>query len=150
MPRKYMFGSKKREDLWQGMRWQAHAAGRGDLPICNLCDLPVQKTDAWDRSHDPGRARSNGGKSVGIAHLRCNREHGAKVVVPSNAKADAQRRNHIGAAGPGLGKCPMRAGKRSAFTKTFQRGVQPRLTLAQKHAATMAKRALFTDMPAED
>jgi hypothetical protein len=131
MPR---FSSKARAYLWSREKTAAYRAGRGLLPICNICDLPVLECDAWDESHDPGRAAACGGRSVGIAHRLCNRRHGAQVVVPMLAKADRAGARHIGAAGPGLGRHPMRAGRRSGLSKTMRHGVQPRLTNAQKHA----------------
>lgn len=141
MPYKFMFGSRKREALWLRERLAAYKAGDGDLPICNLCGLPVAETDDWDESHD-GVPRANGGRLTGIAHMLCNRQHGAKIVTPAIAKANRVRQRHIGASGPGLGKHPMRAGRRSGLKKTFGKGLQPRLTHAQKHAAFLAGRAI--------
>ncbi len=134
------FNSKRREALWLAERLAAYRAGRGNLPICNICDLPVLETDAWDESHHPDHPRVFGGRATGVAHRRCNHEHGAQVVTPAKAKANRVRRRHIGAGGPGLGKHPMPGGRRSALTKTFRYGVQPRLTGAEKHALTMAAR----------
>lgn len=138
MAYKPMFGSKKREALWQCEVLAAYKAGRGREPICNLCDLPVTVHDAWDESHDRGRAKAFGGKSVGIAHRLCNRLHGQQVVVPAVAKSNAVRKRYLGITGPGLGRFPMQGGRRSRISKTMRHGVQPRLTLAEKHARTMA------------
>lgn len=131
----------KREALWLCEATAAVAADRGPHPICNLCDLPVQPGQAWDESHMP-IARSFGGSLTGVAHERCNRMHGVQVVWPAVAKSNRVRRFHIGASGPGLGRYPMRAGRRSLVSKTFRNGLQPRLTLAQKHARAMAARAI--------
>lgn len=139
MPRR--LSPTKREALWLCEAKAAEVAGRGPYPICNLCDLPVQPGQAWDESHMP-IARAFGGRLTGIAHERCNRMHGVQVVWPSVAKSNRVRRFHIGASGPGLGKYPMRAGRRSPISKTFRYGLQPRLTLAQRHARVMAARAI--------
>lgn len=150
MTRRCLFGSKQREAVWSVECERAQAVGRGDVPICNLCDLPVLPTDRWDRSHVPERPRSFGGKQVGVAHERCNREHGAQVVVPALARANRLRWRAIGAAGPGLGRYPMPGGVRSKLSKTFNKGVVLRLTLAQRHAATMRRRAILTQPTVEE
>jgi hypothetical protein len=137
-----LFNSKKREALWQRESLAAHLAGRGTSPICNICGLPVTPGQAWDESHD-GAPKAFGGRSTGIAHRRCNHDHGAQVVAPAAAKAKRVHRKHIGAAGAGLGRYPMAAGRRSDVSKTMHHGLQPRLTGAQKHAAMMAARYPF-------
>lgn len=132
------FNSKKREALWQREKLAAYKAGLGSLPICNLCNRPVREQDAWDESHAPERPKAFGGKSTGIAHRLCNHEHGAKVVTPAVAKSNRVRAFHIGASGPGLGKSPMRAGRRSPISKSFGKGVVRRTTLSERLAATRA------------
>jgi len=143
MAYKPRFSSKKRDDLWSRECLAAHVAGRGQLPICNLCDLPVTPGQAWDESHD-GAPKTFGGKSTGIAHHRCNHQHGVQIVVPAAAKAKRVHRKHIGVTGPGLGPHPMRAGRRSDITKTMNHGLQPRLSLSQKLAQTLRKRQILT------
>jgi len=146
MPLTRLFGSKRRETLWLREKHAAYVAGRGRLPICNLCGLPVAQTDAWDESHHREKPRAFGGgrglEHVGIAHHRCNHEHGAKVVTPAKAKADRVRRFHIGAGGPGLGKARMRGGRRSGERKTFGHGVVRRQSAAERHAAMRERLAL--------
>lgn len=139
-----MFGSKHREDLWLRCKYEAQFAGRGDLPICPHCNLPVQATEGWHECH-VGRAKSNKGKSTRVGHAACNLKDAREVVVPNNAKADRQRAFHEGRKGPGLGRYPMRGGRRSGETKTFQHGVARRRTLAEKLAAMRAKRAIGED-----
>ncbi len=134
--------ARQRADLWSREATVAYLNGRGRLPICNLCDTPMQIGQAWEVSHRPGKAKSFGGRDVGVAHARCNREHGAKVVTPALAKAHRVRARHIGASGPGLGKRPMRGGRRSGESKSFRHGVIRRLSAAQKHQRCMAKRAI--------
>jgi 5-methylcytosine-specific restriction protein A len=74
---------------------------RGDKPFpdCNICGQPVDGTrQAWDESHDPdGPPHCFGGTETGVAHRRCNRRHGAQVVVPMDAKATRVRQKSIGA-----------------------------------------------------
>ena len=143
-----MFNSRMREALWLREKNKAYLAGRGKLPICNICDLPVCEQDAWDESHNPAKAKAFGGKATGIAHRLCNRQHGAAVVTPAVAKSNRVRRFHIGASGPGLGRYTMSGGRWSPLTKTFRHGVQLRLTGAERHALTMAKRAIVPDTAA--
>jgi hypothetical protein len=73
---------------------------RGDeaYPTCNICQQFIMVGQEWDVSHDPkGPARCFGGTETGVAHRSCNREHGAKVVRPMDAKATRVRQRHIGA-----------------------------------------------------
>ena len=136
----------KREALWDREAKLACAAGRGPDPICNRCDLAVTPGQDWDESHEPVAA-AFGGHETGVAHRRCNREHGARVVWPAVAKSDRVRRFHIGAAGPGRGRHPMRAGRRSGERKTFRYGVVPRLTLTEQLARMREKRAIAPAPP---
>jgi len=136
-----MFGSKRREDLWLRECFNAFAAGRGLLPICPHCDRQVTAGQAWDESH-VGRPKANGGKSVAVGHRSCNREDGAKVVTPAIAKANAQRRFHLGISGPGLGRHPMQGGRRSQLSRSMRGRVQPRLTLPQRLELMRAARAI--------
>lgn len=110
---------------------KAYAETGDPRPICNLCGGRINPNDRWDISHFP-IAKVFGGTRTGLAHARCNREHGAAVVTPAKAKADRVRRRHVGASGPGLGRNPMPAGKRSRLTKTFRNGVQMRRSLGEK------------------
>lgn len=137
------FGSHKREALWQMECLEAHKAERGPHPICNLCDQPVTPDQAWDESHH-GAPKALGGKLYGVAHRKCNRNHGARVVVPMMAKVRRVYAKFIGADGPGLGRFPMQAGRRTLVSKTMRNGVQPRLTLAQKAERMRAKRSFVS------
>lgn len=78
--------------------YEACRGGR-EFPLCNLCGAPIMPGQAWDESHI-GAPKSLGGTTVGIAHRKCNRDHGTKVVVPMVAKVKRMRRNHIGAKRP--------------------------------------------------
>lgn len=145
MAYKPMFNSADREKLWLRCRTTAYLDGRADgtFCICNLCELPVYQTDAWDESHDPAKPKAFGGKSVAVAHRACNRAHGAKVVTPAVAKSNRVRRRANGAFGPGMGRYPMRAGRRSSIKCKVGGGVVPRLTLAQKEARFRKKRGIL-------
>lgn len=138
-PRTRLFGSKLREQVWQLECLAAYKAGRGRLPICVHCDQPVTAGQAWDRAHVTV-PRAFGGKSVGVGHSLCNQRDNNEVVTPAFAKAEAVRKKHFGIDGPGLGPKPMRCGRRSGQTATMNRGVQRRLTHAEKHRAFLAKR----------
>lgn len=108
--------AKQREQLWDRECDNARDRGRGDYPICNLCDLPVQPGQSWDESH-VGRPKALGGTETGIAHRRCNRHHGAKHVVPFVAKAKRMRRKFIGAGVPPAR--PLPGTKASGIAKPF-------------------------------
>lgn len=85
--------TKQREDLYEREAAKAVAAGKGEFPICNIpsCGQPIRPGQAWDESHWP-TPRALKGKETGCAHRRCNRDHGAKVVVPALAKEKRQLR----------------------------------------------------------
>ena len=134
-----LFGSRLREQVWQLECLVAYKAGRGRFPICVHCDLPVTPDQAWDRSHITVPA-AFGGRSVGVGHRKCNQLDNNQVVTPASAKANAVRKKHLGITGPGLGRAPMRCGRRSRQRKTFSRGVQPRRTLAEQHRDFLARR----------
>lgn len=136
------FGTAKRDAIFACEALIAWKAGLGRDPICNIpgCGLPVTVDQAWDESHHPDQPRVFGGRSVGVAHSKCNRDHGAQVVKPQVAKCDRVRDRHLGLTGPGLGPHPMKAGRRSRITKTLHHGIKRRQTLGEKLAATLARR----------
>lgn len=94
--------TKRREALYASECEKAREAGLGDYPICNLCGLPVLPGRLWDESHDPSRPRAWGGTDVAIAHRKCNRRHGAQVVVPMLAKTHRQWRDNRGISDLGI------------------------------------------------
>lgn len=141
MAYKYRFGTKVRDQTWALEKLAAHRAGRGELPICVHCDQPVQIDQAWDVSHVT-IPRTFGGKSVGCGHRKCNQDDNIAVVMPAFNKAERVRKFNCGITGPGLGRYPMQGGRRSSVSKTFHNGVQPRLTLGQKHRRFLARRAI--------
>ena len=87
-----------REKLYDAEAAKAAAAGRGHLPICNICDCPIDgvKQD-WDESHDPAKPRWLGGEITGIAHRKCNRLHNNRHDTPLFHKTRRQRQGFIGA-----------------------------------------------------
>lgn len=139
MAYKPRFGTKLREQVWQLECLVAYKAGRGNLPICIHCDLPVTPGQDWDRSHITV-PRAFGGKSVGVGHRKCNQEDNNLVVTPAVAKADRVRAKHHRIKGPGLGEHAMPAGRRSRQRVTMRHGVQPRLTHAEKHRNFLRER----------
>lgn len=146
MAYKPKFGSSKREALWQRECFNAFACGRGNLPVCNICGETVEHAAPWDESHLPWRGAPAHLRTVGVAHRHCNRMHGRKFVVPAFAKADRIAKRDARVRGPGLGNHPMPGGRLSRTRKTIRGRVVPRLSLAEKHAATMAARAILTSV----
>lgn len=71
----------------------------------------------------------------------CHDRETAAVDIPAIAKANRRRDAHYGTGAPP--RHPMRAGRRSSVSKSFRRGLIPRLTHAQKHAAFLAGRAIL-------
>jgi hypothetical protein len=95
LPRKRLT-TKGRRELYRREAAKARDAGLGEHPICNIawCGLPVLPGQSWDESHD-GIPHAFGGTVVGVAHSRCNRIHGAQVVVPAVAKSKRVRERHL-------------------------------------------------------
>jgi hypothetical protein len=75
----------QRRALYKSAIEAAAALGR-EHPACNLCPHPILPGQSWDVSHE-GVPAALGGSSVGLAHSRCNRIHGAQIVTPMVAKA---------------------------------------------------------------
>lgn len=145
---RYQFGSRHRDYLYSECKAEAQLAGLGDWPVCNICHQPVLPTDAWDESHAPEHPKALGGRSKAIAHMTCNRDHGARVVVPLLAKVKRVRDKYLGIKGPGLGRHPMQGGRRSDLSRSLRGEVRQRLTLAQKHAQFKQRRAIVAvDIP---
>jgi hypothetical protein len=142
MATRWQFGSRHRDNLYGEAKVAAYLAGRGEHPICPHCDLPVTPGQAWDEVHVTV-PRVFGGKSKTVGHRRCNQLDNNLVVTPAAAKANEARKRHLGIKGPGLGRNPMRCGRRSRQRKTMNHGVQPRLTHAQRHALFMRARYPF-------
>jgi hypothetical protein len=111
--------TKAREKLYDAEAAKARAAGRGDLPICNICDCPIDgKTQAWHESHDPTKPRWLGGEVTGIAHERCNLLHNNQHDTPLFAKNNRQRQGYIGAKVSAYR--PMPGTKRSGIRKPMR------------------------------
>lgn len=153
MPMRYRFGSKKRDALWARERNNAQLTGRGDLPICNLCNTPVGADQAWHESHLPWRGAPVHLRSVGVAHKDCNLEHGRKVVVPAVAQSNRLHKRDQRAANSstrqpttfsGSGRYRMAGGITSPISRSMKGRVVRRLSRAEKQAAFVAKRGILT------
>lgn len=117
--------ARQRQQLYDREVEKARACGRGDLPICNLCDEPVKLGADWHESH-VGAPKANGGEVVGIAHARCNLDHNHRFVTPQVAKANRQRWAHTGA--KLKSRRPLPGGKDSAIKKRMDGSVVDRRT----------------------
>lgn len=90
--------TRAREQLYDAEAAKAREAGRGDLPICRLCDCPIDGVrSAWDENHSKEFPRWLGGDVDGISHRRCNRRHNNLIDTPRYAKSRRQRQLYIGA-----------------------------------------------------
>lgn len=90
--------ARAREQLYDAEALKASESGRGDLPICNICNRPIDGVrQRWDVSHDPSKPRWLGGAITGIAHTHCNREHNNHHDTPLFHKSNRQRQKNIGA-----------------------------------------------------
>lgn len=120
--------AKQREALYESERQKAIAAGRGEFPVCNICSMSVTRSHLWDESHDPSKPHAWGGTAVGVAHRRCNRLHGQRVVTPAVAKAKRQWRSDVGITGDGLGDNPLPGGRNDPRKRTMRGEVVARAT----------------------
>lgn len=115
-----------RERLWKAEAAKAREAGKGEFPICNLCGRAVLPARQWDESHDPSLPRAWGGTATGVAHRKCNRLHGARVVVPQLAKTNRQWRANVGITGPGVSANPLPGGRNDRIKKKLNGRVELR------------------------
>jgi hypothetical protein len=86
--------------------------------------------------------RHSGPSNCQVLCRNCHDIKTATRDIPDIARGSRVHNRHIGAAGPGLGRHPMRGGRRDGISRTFSHGVQRRLTQAERHAAFVAARAL--------
>jgi hypothetical protein len=116
--------SRAREKLYDAEAAKAVAAGRGNLPICNLCDAPIDGTrQRWHESHDPAIPKHMGGAVTGIAHEPCNLRHNNLHDTPLFHKVHRQRRRYIGASRTSR---PMPGSRDSGWRKRFDGTVERR------------------------
>lgn len=87
--------TRQREALYADECHKALAAGRGEHPICRLCDLPITPGSPWDINHEAHKPKWLGGAVDGISHKRCNRLHNNQVDTPLFAKNERTRRKHL-------------------------------------------------------
>ena len=87
--------TKQREALYADECHKALKSGRGEHPICKLCDRPITPGALWDINHQSHKPKWLGGAVDGISHRRCNRRHNNKVDTPLFAKNERMRRKHL-------------------------------------------------------
>ena len=115
---------RKRLTTAERRAFYAEACGDNEYPPCNLCGLPIIAGQAWDVSHE-GSPHALGGTKTGIAHRRCNREHGYRMVTPMVAKAKREYDGHRGIA---LSRYPMAGGRNDPRKRTIDGRVVDRKT----------------------
>ena len=133
-----MTSAADRERLWDAEAARAVRNGRGQYPVCNLCDSPIGIGQDWDESHI-GRPKALGGALTGCAHRRCNRDHNNRFVTPSVAKAKRQARVHKGCKQTAT---PLPFGRNTSRSKKLNGEVVARQTQGQKLAETLARRRI--------
>lgn len=87
----------QREELWDREAAKASASGRGQFPLCRLCDCPIFPGQRWHENHNRYQPHAIGGEVDGISHERCNIDHANAIDKPHIAKVKRQRQKHIGA-----------------------------------------------------
>jgi hypothetical protein len=117
--------SKQREQLYQAEAEKAREAGRGEFPICRLCNMPIIAGSLWDANHEANKPHWLGGEIDGISHKRCNRLHNNQVDTPLFAKSERVRKKHLDFT---RSRSPMRGGRNDTIRKTMRGEVVPRLT----------------------
>ena len=118
--------SRDREKLYDAEAAKARGAGRGEHPICNICDLPIDGVrQSWDVSHDPLHPNFLNGPVTGIAHRRCNRLHNNQIDTPRYHHIKRVRQRHIGAK---VSQRPLPGGRDSPIKIKIGRQVVDRRT----------------------
>lgn len=87
--------SKQREALYQQEAAKAREEGRGEYPICRLCDMPITAGQLWDTNHEGHKPRWLGGQIDGISHRRCNALNAHTYATPLYAKSQRVRKKHL-------------------------------------------------------
>jgi hypothetical protein len=87
--------TKQREELYASEVQKAQSAGRGDFPICRLCDRPIVAGSLWDENHQGHKPAWLGGVTDGISHRRCNRINNNEYATPLFAKSERVRKGWL-------------------------------------------------------
>lgn len=115
-----------REALYDKVLCEQIAAGlTKDVPLCNVCSLPIARGIRWHESHMPAPHAITGAAAAGIAHPKCNLYRWAKIEAPMVAKAKRQRRRDIGAT---LSRSPLPCGRDDSRKKKLNGEVVNRRT----------------------
>ncbi len=117
--------TRQREALWTREAEKAHEAGRGEHPICVLCDCPIAPGQLWHASHEAHKPKWLGGKIEGCSHERCNRIHNNQFDTPQFAKSERVRKRHYDFTRP---RTPMRGGRADSIKKKMNGEVIDRRT----------------------
>lgn len=116
---------KQREALHESEAEKAREAGRGEHPICKLCDLPIEPGREWDENHQAHKPRWLGGAVDGISHRYCNRRHNNRHDTPLFAKSERIRKRFLDFK---RSRTPMPGGRDDRIKKTFDGTVVVRAT----------------------
>lgn len=87
--------AREREALYHDECHKALSEGRGEYPICRLCDLAVLPGQMWHANHQAHKPRWLGGAIDGISHARCNLRHNNQIDTPLFAKNERIRKRHL-------------------------------------------------------
>src|SRR5438045_4179199 len=117
--------TKQREKLYESEAEKAREAGRGEFPICRLCDLPIIGGSLWDENHEGHKPKWLGGKVDGISHRRCNRINNQTYATPLFAKSERIRKRFMDFT---RSRSPMPGGRDDSIKKTMNGKVVDRAT----------------------
>lgn len=117
--------TRQREELYESEATKARESGRGDYPICNICDQPIIPGSLWDESHQKHKPHWLGGIVEGCAHSRCNRSWNHTHDTPLFAKNERIRKRHMDFT---RSRSPMAGGRNDTIKKTMSGKVIDRET----------------------
>lgn len=131
--RRKRLSTTARELLYRAVLLKQQKLGlTSELPLCNICGLPIARGIRWHESHMPAPHAITGAPADGIAHPACNLDRAHKHDAPRIAKANRQRQRDIGAY---VARFPMRGGRDDALKRTMGGRTVPRFAAPEAEAA---------------
>lgn len=122
---RHRLNASEREQLWKSEADKARAEGRGDHPICKLCNFTILPGSEWHANHQSHKPRWMGGEIDGISHAKCNRRHNNQHDTPLFAKNERVRKRFMNFRSPDN---PLPGGRDDPRKKTMRGKVVDRAT----------------------